>query len=239
MLDIDFLPAQYHRRQARQRSKPWQAIVVVAFVGLMAFAALGQYRERRRLRAELEQIEPRHERAVAQRAKLDSIQDELRAMRAEAALLTYLRHPWPRTQLLQALLAPLPGEVVLAKLEISGEAILARKGSEQRPPRTTAESEPSSDKPAEHDLAELRQKVDALETVIRLSGTTTDGEALHRYLGELARNPLFQKTELESIESAVGGAGDPPKFDATIVVQPGYGLPGGPAGPDHKAVVHR
>ncbi len=237
MLDIDFLPAQYHRRQARQRSKPWQAIVLVAFVGLVAFAALGQYRERRRLRSELEQIEPRYEQAIAQRAKLDTSQHELRAVRAEAALLTYLRHPWPRTQLFQALLTPLPDEVVLAKLEISGEGRLVQKSPEQRPPQTTSESEPSSDTPAERDLAELRQKVDGMETVIRLSGTTSDGAALHRYLGELARNPLFRKAELESIESANGGAGELPKFDATIVVQPGYGQPGGPTGPDPEAVV--
>ncbi|MDZ7617889.1 MAG: hypothetical protein U1E05_12870 [Patescibacteria group bacterium] len=201
-------------------------------------AAAAQQRNRNRLQSELAEVEPHYAQAVAQRAKLDALQIELRTARAEAALLTYLRHPWPRTQLLKALLSPLPDDVVLGRLEISTEGTRTPRAA---PPLVQAgpEPAPSSIPPAELDLAGLRQRNDALETVMRLSGTTTDGAALHRYLGALARNALFRRVELEAIESPEGRTDGPPQFQATIVVTPGYGQPGGPTGPEPDAIVRQ
>ncbi len=239
MLDIDFLPSQYHRRQARKRSKPWQAMVVLSFVALVAAAAAGQYRQHRGLRAELELIEPQYEQAVAMNARLSTLQEELRKARAEAALLTYLRHPWPRTQLLQALLEPLPDEILLTELEIATESpAVQRLPQRRRPQREDDEKALAALTPAERDLAELRRQVDAMQTVIRIAGTTGDSAALHRYLGTLARSSLFGNAELESIESVEGGNRHAVRFRATVVVSPGYGQPGGPAEPQQKALAH-
>ncbi len=237
MLDIDFLPAQYHRRQARKRSQPWQVIVVLSFVALVAAAAVGQYRRHGVLRAKLQTIEPQYEQAVAMREQVAARQKTLQQSRAEAALLTYLRHPWPRTQLLRAIVDPLPDAIVLNRLEISNE----RRAAQGRPERPRSR-EKDDDKsramltPAERDLAALRQQVDSVETMIRISGTTGDGAALHRYVGQLARGSLFRRAELESIESFEGGNGHTVRFQASVAVRPGYGQPGGPTGREHETI---
>ncbi|MFW5693433.1 MAG: PilN domain-containing protein [Thermoguttaceae bacterium] len=236
MLDLDFLPAQYRRRQARKRSKPWHAVVVLAFLGLVSLAAVGQHRQLRSLRAQLALLEPRYEHATAVSAQLAQVQESLKEARAEAALFTYLQHPWPRTQLLRSLLEPLPEELFLTELEIANELPTAASSSE--PPLQPKRDENAMDalSPAERDLAELRQRNDALQTVIRITGSTDDGAALHGYLGELSSRSLFRQAELESIESMEGASPAGVHFRATVVVRPGYGRPGGPTGPEHHTL---
>jgi Tfp pilus assembly protein PilN len=239
MLDIDFLPAQYHQRQARKRSKPWQAIVLLSFVVLVGVAAVGQYRQHRGLRAELELMAPQYEQAVAAIARLDSLQKELKTARAEAALLIYLRHPWPRTQLLRALLESLPDQILLTELEILTESrSLETRPGHRTPPDDDAEKATAAMAPAERDMAALRQQVDGMQTVIHLAGTTDDSAALHRYLGALAHSSLFRKAQLESIESIEGAGSHAARFRATIVVRPGYGQPEGPAEPQSQNLAH-
>ncbi len=237
MLDIDFLPAQYRRRRASQQATPWRAIVILAFFGLVGVAAFGQFRQHAALRAELEMIEPQYDQAARTSAQLGSLQDELKHARAAAELLTYLRHPWPRTQLLDALLRPLPDQIVLLELEMGTEVPALRRPRDRgRPPGGGDDSQADAAlTPAERDLANLREQYDDLRTVIRFTGATDDSAALHRYLGALARAKLFRSAELESIES-IDGAGGAVRFSAVVSVRPGYGLPGGPAGPEPDAL---
>lgn len=234
MLDLDFLPAEYRRRQARKRSKPWHAMVGLAFVGLVALAAFGQHRQLHSLRAELALLTPQYEHATAVDARLAQVQESLKEARAEAALFTYLQHPWPRTQLLRSLLEPLPEELFLTELEISNELPTATRSSDPRLQPKSDDKAIEALSAAERDLAELRQRNDTLRTVIRITGNTDDGAALHRYLGELSSRFLFRKAELESIERIEGDAATGMHFRATVVVRPGYGQPGGATGPEHQ-----
>ncbi len=232
MLDIDFLPAQYHHRQARKRSKPWQAVVTLTFAAIVAVAAVGQFRQHAALRGELELLAPQYEQAAAANDRLVKLRTELKEVRAEAALLTYLRHPWPRTQLLRALLEPLPDEILLSELEITTGATAATGPSQRRRSRSDEEEKAlAALTPAGRDLAALREEVDAVPTVIRVRGATSDSAVLHHYLGALARSSLIQKAELESIERSEREDGRNVRFRATIIVRPGYGQPGGPTGP--------
>jgi len=241
MLDIDFLPAQYSRRQSRQRSQPWHAMVGLGLAAMVALGAARQYRKQAHLESELKRMEPSYEGAVATSEQLGRLQSELKAACAEATLLTYLRHPWPRTQLLQALLAKLPDAIELTELDITLELAPAKREKGLRPSLDDSEAEKTlaALPPAERDLAELREQNDPRHTVIRLSGTTTDSAALHRYLGRLAPSDLFCEANLESIEGGghVGGTGE--HFRATVIVRRGYGQPGGPTGPVHEALADR
>ena len=68
-----------------------------------------------------------------------------------------------------------------------------------------------------------------------LGGTATESAALHRYLGVLDATDIFDKAELDcfnSVDNSKGGAAL--QFRAVLAVQPGYGQPGGPAGPPKK-----
>ncbi len=239
MLNIDFLPEQYHRRRARRQSKPWLALVSVAFVCLVALAAGAQYRDYHRLQAERDQLEPQYQQALAQKSRLDALQKELQTVQAEAALLAYLRHPWPRTQLLHAILSSFPDEITLTRLVISGETLGPKTAQKPQTPTAGVKDAVVALSAAEHDLTHLRDRADSVQTVIRMAGTTTDTGALHRYLGALADNPLFSKAELEAIESHERGTTGDMLFEATLVVHPGYGQPGGPTEPPTETLAGR
>jgi hypothetical protein len=237
MHEVDFLPAQYRRQHLRRRSQPWQAVVALVFFALLVGAGFAQHRQRQRIESDLEVIEPQYKTALERQQRLSELQGLLAEVRSEAELLAYLRHPWPRTQLLAAVAGPLPDEITLQQIQIRRAAPQQPSGERRtRAEAENAEKELASLAPAARDLAELREELDGARTVVTLSGTTRQSAPLHRYLGHLAEHPLIAKTELEAIET-VEGADEPTlQFEATLLVRPGYGQPGGPTasrtGPD-------
>ncbi|HUT09061.1 MAG TPA: hypothetical protein VMY42_01065 [Thermoguttaceae bacterium] len=239
MQDIDFLPAQYHRQHASRQSQPWRIVVVAAFVALLGGAIFAQYRLERGVEDELAAIAPQHDLAVAQNDRLTEFQSQLKAKHDTAALYTYLRHPWPRTQLLAALIAPLPDEIDFRQVQITrGEKPQEAEPTERRS-RSETKAEEEKDKllpPAERDLKRLRQQYDKMQTLILLSGTASESAALHRYLGALGAGSLFAKVELDSIESVATGQSNQLEFHATLIVRPGYGQADGPSGPPKNAL---
>lgn len=237
MQDIDFLPVRYRQRHVRRQSQPWRIAVVAAFAGLLAAAVLSQHSRKRQAEKELAAIIPQYDLAVGQNRKLAEVHARLNTARANAELFTYLRHPWPRTQLLAALLAPLPEEITFERLQIACE-MPPELTPGKRHSRTENEDEKeANDKlpPAARDLKRLRNQSDKARTVVSISGTTSDSAALHRYLGELGGTALISKADLDSIEGAENDRAGVLQFRATLVVRPGYGQPGGPTGPGHNA----
>jgi hypothetical protein len=171
-----------------------------------------------------------YELAVSQSRCWADIQTRLRTARSNAELFVYLRHPWPRTQLLVALLAPRPEEITFEQLRITREkpAVEATTDRRLRTEKPAEEDDLSKLSPTERDMRHLREECDKMRTVIHIAGSTADSGALHRYLSELGKHSLFAKAELDSLESVEGKGPAAMKFRATVVVRPGYGQPGGP-----------
>jgi hypothetical protein len=84
--------------------------------------------------------------------------------------------------------------------------------------------------PAERDYAKLTARLDPLQTVVVLTGTSTDVPALHRYIGSLDATEFFDKAELDCFNSVDNKSDAVLQFRAVLAVQPGYGQPGGPSG---------
>ncbi|MEE8452856.1 MAG: hypothetical protein V3R99_13105 [Thermoguttaceae bacterium] len=230
MQDIDFLPDQYRRKNRRRQSQPSRIGIIVAFAALLIGAVSLQYYQRRQAQRQLAELLPQYDLAMSQNEQLAEISGRLRATVASAQLFTYLRHPWPRTQLLDALLAPLPEEITFERLQIVGGVppSLAAARRQSTADNRAKEAEIAALPSAARDLRQLRDQFDAMETIVHLSGTTTRSSALHGYLSELGNAPLFSAVELESIES-LEAEPNTLQFDAAVVVRPGYGQPGGPA----------
>ena len=229
MIDIDFLPDQYHQRNAYRQAKPWQIIVVISFLGLVALLAVSQNIRRRLVEKELDALTPAYELALSQTQQLSEVQTQLKQTESQAELITYLRHPWPKSQLLSALLSKLPEEITLQQLQITCEA----ENTGAALDRASAMAAPSADQqksllPAERDLQALQSQCEGRQTVVILIGTTTDSSALHHYLDEMQSNFLFSKVELASVTSAGEPSTAEIQFHAKVVVKPGYGQPGGP-----------
>jgi Tfp pilus assembly protein PilN len=230
MHDIDFLPAQFFERRSRRQAQPWRMFVVLALVALMAVAAVVQRGRRSVLEGDLAAVEPSYESATQQNRQLAAVQAKLQRLRSLAGLYAYLQHPWPRTQLLAGVLEPLPEDVTFDRVQIVRE----RPPVQATPERQNSGANPLEEEqlaklpPPERDLKKLRGECDPMRTVVHLAGTTADSASLHRYLGELGKNGLFVKAELNSLESVPGKTTSLMRFQATVFVRPGYGQPGGP-----------
>jgi hypothetical protein len=234
MHEIDFLPVEYRQKHAQQRLQSWRVLVALLFAALLGAASLAGYRHRQRLTADLEAIRPLHDDAVSRSARLADLQSLLKAARAESELYTYLRHPWPRTQILAALLAPLPDEIVFEQVQIRPESPNNRNAGvlSAKLESKAEEQEQSKLPPAARDLKRLRGEADAAQIMVTVTGQASDGAALHRYLGELGKSDLFLKVQLRSAETEKADR-SALRFIAAILVRPGYGQPGGPA-PNNK-----
>jgi hypothetical protein len=242
MHEVDFLPAAYHLEHAQRRDRPWRVLVLVCFTFLLLAASVIDFQRRQRVRRDLQTIAPLYEKALAQMAALAALENRLAGAGAESELYTYLRHPWPRTQLLDAILGPLPDNIVVERLHLARESIKPAKAANAlaKTDPKTEEQERAKLPLAARDLKRLRPEFDLTQTVISVIGSTPDSAALHDYLNQLSKGDLVAKTQLCSIQTVPGDQGGPVlRFTVTVTIRPGYGQPGGPPGANQRGAADK
>jgi hypothetical protein len=223
MNDIDFLPIQYHQKNAYRHAKPWQIIVVSMFLGLVAVVTVSQFIHRQLVERELAGLSSAYEMAVSQKQRLADIREQLKQMEIEAELIAYLHHPWPQSQLLSALVSKLPEEITLQQLQIIRE--MNSPAAQARTALTSTDNSggQKSMPPAARDLQSLRNQHSEKQTIIILAGTATDSSAIHRFLEQMQNGSLFTKAELDSVTSQSENPISSIQFRARLFVKPGYG----------------
>ncbi len=232
MQDIDFLPEQYRQSRATRHWKPWRLAVVLGFLLLLGGVSLGQYRCRQDALRRLDLITPPYQTVVAQTERLDRASAQLQPARFDAQLITYLRHPWPRTRILAAVISVLPDDATLDQLQITYDTQPGRSLWERG--RRLAGRVPGGQEkqpalaPAAEDLQRLRQRYDEQETVVLISGTVLRSVSAYRYLEQLGKSGLFVEAPPPSVQSVSTDDGTAFTFEATLTVRPGIGQPGGP-----------
>jgi len=233
MKDIDFLPEHYRQQSAARKDKVWYLVVVVVFGTAIGATALFQHVLKRRALAELAEVEPLYQAAVGENNRLVELQSQLRAASSEMELVAYLRHPWPATQVLRAVVEPLPPELVLLEIElVAGKSANPQtaRGSFAAPAKGEAQQQAQLTD-AQADLAKLREARDLSPRTITLVGTTHDEHALHRYLAQLSRDELFANVELDEVERLSADGAAPLRFTVQVMLAPSYGQEGGPTQP--------
>jgi hypothetical protein len=237
ILNINFLPSEYRERGAVRKKTAWQLIVLALFGGVIGAAVLFQLGQHRAARHRLAETAGPYAFAQARVQKLRLIHKQLQLRRQSAELYVYLDHPWPRTQILTAAVAPLPSSVRLEELQIAREAPvvdtqpLSEESRPRRPNRQQEEPEPSKPGPV-RDQERLREENDPLLVVVRLTGITRHTADLHTYLAAVVGSPLIAEAELSSIERIQDESADgASRFAVRLTVVPGFGQPGGPNGP--------
>jgi Tfp pilus assembly protein PilN len=228
MQDVDFLPAEFKRRRTNRHGRSWRIVVGVAAVGLVLLVSVAQTRARQQIEARLASIEPERQRFDLQQAELSALRERLATTEALAELHTYMRHPWPKTQLLAAVLQAMPDSVVFQRIRITRQiesARMVRRGESE-----SADEELAKAEPALRDLRLLEEECNSGVVTIALEGVTSDGIALHRYLSHLNSEPLLEKAELRTLESTGDGTEAGFRFEARLTVRPGFGQPKGPRG---------
>jgi Tfp pilus assembly protein PilN len=225
--EIDFLPAAYREAGVQRKNVTLRVGVVVAFLAAIGFAAIYQQHLRILSDQQLTELLPSYENAKQETKRLAQLQQLLQTADKQAELCTYLRHPWPRSQILAAVVKPLPDEVELKELSIVREPITGA-GSMPQHAESLGESAAKKGDPSEHDLTALREQWDKTRVVVKLSGVTDDALALHRYFGQLDHGELFTKVDVGTIEQSTNPSDKRIQFTARVFVRPGYGQPNGP-----------
>jgi Tfp pilus assembly protein PilN len=219
---IDFLPQRYREAKINRSASAWRVVCVFLLAGLLLTASYFQSQHLRQAREDLARVDVLYAQAQAQAKAIAASQVKNAPATHEAELLTYLRHPWPRTQILNAILATAPESVFLNSLELRFD--VPERAVAERGPETTA---PPLKGP-QRDLKELRDRLDGGRWSVSLRGTAEDTADLHSYIAGLEQQPLFSKVQLLSIETHESASSTECEFSAQITIRPGYGQPGGP-----------
>jgi hypothetical protein len=230
---IDFLPESYREDYARRRARYWQIVVVAAFLLTLPVASLFQYRVKRSVQLEIDELIQTNGKSGATAADLAAVQAELNGSEAMARLVTYLGHPWPHTQILAALVNDLPESVSLTELDIARGNLDGEKPaepSEEINPQAS-ETKDANQPPADRDFNALRT-ANSDRLLVHVKGNSFNLGQLHLYLGKLAKHEMFDQVDLESIATESDGStkSDVAHFQAVLVVRRDYGDPDGPVG---------
>jgi len=233
MTNIEFLPPQFRDQGSARRGQLWHIGVFAAFGGLIAVAAIYQFATTRTLRAQLDAVQPQYELASQKSDRLSTLQKQLDSLEEKANLICYLDHPWPRTQVLSAVVTPLPETIVLRELQIVAETAVTdlREENPHRRAKAGPQNKAKQEKlsHSEHDLKTLRDQHDKGRSVVHLTGTAHDTNALHNYIASLSQNTLVQSAVLTSIEAVKNDETDAASlFQVQLVLTPGFGQIDGP-----------
>ena len=222
MKSIDFLPEIYRQREALRRARLWWGVVVVIFGAALGSSALAQAWLRHSLHQQLDALAVPYAAAQAQVQELSALQSQTMRAGHEASLYTFLKNPWPRTQLLAQVVAPLPECVRLTQIHLAEEE--SAKTAVQAGPRNAKAEEEAATKasPPERDLAKLQDDYDRRQTTIEIDGHTADVPRLHQYVQDISRSPLVAGAAIKSLEAATANHAGKTRFTLRLQIMPGY-----------------
>lgn len=236
MSNVDFLPNDYRRQAADRRWKVWLAILLAIHAGVLGIVTTLQHLERSSVERRYTLLRVPFEQAQAADKRLAELRVEMVESNDLAEFYTYLRHPWPRTQILSALIEKLPPEVTLSEVTVQREQsqddLDRKRGRPKNVPALKKEEGQPKPPSLRQALKELRSEIDRARTIVHIRGIATDNPALHRSIADLTNSRLFTKVDLESMDSMhdelTPGA---TTFEMRLELLPGYGQPNGPKGP--------
>jgi Tfp pilus assembly protein PilN len=239
--DLDFLPAKQRAERARRRETPWRFAVVALFALVAGVTAVRQTSIRKQLHFDLEVARQKFQEVQERVVGLEQLEAELLLAQQRAELFTFLRHPWPRSQLLGTVIAPLPSTIALTKLKFTYEPLPKPVGAPpaaappQNPPdpQTLAAQLASNDplvmrEVLAEDLKRLREEYHNQRGIVTLGGATNNVPHLHAYIAELAASRLLATPQLESVHANESDPSQLKQFGARLTVIAGLGQPGGP-----------
>ncbi len=205
------------------------------FAVVIVTSSLFQYDVEANIQEQIDCLTQSYEETKALEEQGHNLKKMLLTTRSDAGLYAYLRHPWPRTQILAAVVESLPDSVMLAQIQIHRESTMSTADIPTHQQRRVDKQKEDIKKllPSQRDIKQLRKVYDTGDTIVSIEGMTTHVGSLHRYLGGLEKSRLIEKAELSSIESLENSdQTDVSQFSARLVVRPGYGQQGGEATAD-------
>jgi hypothetical protein len=199
MKTIDFLPQKYHDKSARQRAGVWRLLVVALLGGAVGAASVAQFLHRRSIQRQLDELQPQYADAQAKAATLAQLQTELTRETAAATLYAYLQTPWPRTQLVSAVMVPVGKQLRIEQFHLVETATQKAKPTSTENPEAAPALDSMS--PATRDLTAVRAEVATRTTTTEIIGTSSQAGAIHTYIEQLETSPLVARAQLVRLEN--------------------------------------
>lgn len=225
MSEIDFLPDDYRELLGERQARRWRKVFVMVVLAVMPSAVLVQHRTKQQVQARLDLAREALQLQAAQSSRIAQLEGLQRHVSSQAELLTFLRHPWPRTRLLRALLDPLPESLRLDKVNIEAGTTAATisSGAEQVVSPEMAPTNSSAAEGEAQDLEQLRTDVESRRWHLVISGTTTDAAALHAYLDDVAGSGLLEDARLDGVDAQSDREGHEMRFSARFLIRSALG----------------
>ncbi len=171
--DIDFLPVAYREVGIQRKNITLRAVVIIAFVALVGFGVAYQQHLRILAQQQLADLLPSYEQAQVELKRLGELQLLSQSIERQAELETYLKHPWPRTQIIAALVDQLPEEVQLDKISIVREPLPVNVNESHLAGVKVGETAQTKLDPAQRDLEAIRGVYDRSRIVVQLADRRT------------------------------------------------------------------
>lgn len=233
MKNIDFLPARYREGYAKRTAVVTRWTIVLGIALIITPLAIYQYFIHAAVVHQFVLVEPEFMQAQEKSQYLARLEQDLAHVRGEAALLAWLSHPWPRSQVLKQVHEPLPQSVRLTGIRLYSEpkslagatASVGRSRAARR--SSEAETDPADEaRPAhEKDLMRLLDQVTQNDTIVTITGVTVSTTELHTYVAMLRTSGMFDKSELRSMETQPGQENTKAQtFEVRLVLASGHAL---------------
>ena len=232
MKEIDFLPSRYRENDARRRAGLWRFVLVLLLGGAVTAASLGQFAYKAKVKAQLLDIQPLLAQAHAMEANSAQLKTELSKASQTAKLYAIVQTPWPKTQVIAAIVAPLNESIIVREIHHSRQGM---QNSSRRDPMFEFQLGPSDDtnqttSDTETDLAAIKAQLYQSRDVIKIVGETNNQAVLHNFLEKLDESPLFETVELIEVDTITSQDSQPRlQFTASIVVLRPIGTEKSPA----------
>lgn len=215
---IEFLPKKYQEQRVRRGWNLSRLMVFASLLVVMLAVSGTQLLQLQNARMRCAVLTAPHDDVIKQRRQVALNQGKLVGLQDQARLLTFLGHPYPKSQVLAAVTNPLPRYVRITSLRIDRPT---------RPRDDYAKNEADDERgpgsPFLQDLKAMVEECRMHNIVVKIEGTTSDSGLLYAYLAELHTHPLVEAAMIESIDpERLADGTEQSRFTAVVNIDRGY-----------------
>lgn len=217
--EIEFLPKKYREKRKSHNFQVSRLLLIVLVVASMSAVVLYQLASLHAVNREVATLDQQHAKVMQLMQEVERRRAEVAVKRHHAKLLTFLDHPYPKSQVISAIANPLPTEITITRLQLTVEQTAV---AGQKPVSEKGKSAPQGH-PMELDLKQLIDDAKSRHCTVEVEGTTDDTSCLYTFLASLHQAEIIESAKIESIDPHQNSDGSEfSNFTAHVKVKRGY-----------------
>lgn len=220
--EIEFLPKNFREKRKSHNFQVSRLLLIVVIVAGMSAVLLYQLAALHSVNRQVAALDEQHNKVMQLMQEVERRRGEVVVKRHHAKLLTFLDHPYPKSQIIAAIANPLPSEITITRLEVTVEQLA---NNNAKPPSEKGKKAPQGHS-MELDLKQLIEEVKTRRCTVEVEGTTDDTSCLYTFLASLHQAEIIESAKIESIDPHQKTDGSEfSNFTAHVKVKRGYLTP--------------